>query len=115
MQFALLIYYAAEVDFDAPASAALKQQTMAKHMAFHDVLGAKRLGGAGLRPTNQAKTVRFDGPRRSVHDGPFAETKEQLAGFYLIEARDMAEALDIAAKVPMRENGSVEVRQALGG
>ena len=57
-----------------------------------------------------ATTVRMRNGRLSVTDGPFAETKEQLAGFYLIEARDLNEAIQVASKIPPARVGSVEVR-----
>ena len=63
-----------------------------------------------LQPIDTATTVRVRHGRLSVTDGPFAETKEQLAGFYLIEARDLNEAIQMAAKIPPAREGSVEVR-----
>jgi hypothetical protein len=63
-----------------------------------------------LQPVATAATVRVRNGRMSVVDGPFAETKEQLAGFYLIDARDLNEAIQIAAKIPPAREGSVEVR-----
>jgi hypothetical protein len=63
-----------------------------------------------LQPVETATTVRVRHGRAAITDGPFAETKEQLAGFYLIEARDLNEAIQIAAKIPPAREGSVEVR-----
>lgn len=63
-----------------------------------------------LEPTSTAKTVRVRAGRPAVVDGPFAETKEQLAGFYLIDAKDMDEALALAAQIPPASVGSIEVR-----
>jgi hypothetical protein len=63
-----------------------------------------------LQPTRAARTVRFGDGKMSVTDGPFAETKEQLAGFYLIDARDFEEAIALAAKIPPARLGCVEVR-----
>jgi hypothetical protein len=63
-----------------------------------------------LQPVETAATVRVRGGRVSVTDGPFAETKEQLAGFYLLDARDLNEAIQMAAKIPPAREGSVEVR-----
>ena len=63
-----------------------------------------------LEPVNTATTVRIRNGRMSVTDGPFAETKEQLAGFYLIEARDLNDAIQVASKIPPAREGSVEVR-----
>ena len=63
-----------------------------------------------LEPVDTATTVRVRNGRMSITDGPFAETKEQLAGFYLIEARDLNEAIQQAAKIPPAREGSIEVR-----
>ena len=63
-----------------------------------------------LQPVATATTVRVRNGKVSVTDGPFAETKEQLAGFYLIEARDLNEAIQAASKIPPAREGSIEVR-----
>jgi len=63
-----------------------------------------------LEPVETAATVRVRNGRVSVTDGPFAETKEQLAGFYLIDARDLNEAVQAAAKIPPARTGSIEIR-----
>src|SRR5256712_12393003 len=63
-----------------------------------------------LQPVATATTVRVRNGKVSVTDGPFAETKEYLAGFYLIEARDLNEAIQVAAKIPPAQVGSIEVR-----
>jgi hypothetical protein len=68
------------------------------------------LAGAPLEPVSAATLVRVRGGRVSVTDGPFAETKEQLGGFILIEARDLNEALQVAAKIPVARFGTIEVR-----
>src|SRR5215510_3367893 len=63
-----------------------------------------------LHPIETAATVRVRNGKVSVTDGPFAETKEQLAGFYLIDARDLNDAIQVASKIPPAREGSVEVR-----
>lgn len=68
------------------------------------------LGGHPLESVQTATTLRVRNGKLSITDGPFAETKEQLAGFYLIEARDLNEAIQVASKVPPARYGSVEVR-----
>lgn len=68
------------------------------------------LAAEPLFPVNTAKTVRVRDGRVSITDGPFAETKEALAGFYLIDAADHDEALEIAAAIPPARAGSIEVR-----
>jgi hypothetical protein len=69
-----------------------------------------RLGGEALRPVETATTVRVRDGKVTIVDGPFAETKEQLAGFYLVDAADLDEALSIAARIPPARTGSIEVR-----
>ena len=68
------------------------------------------LAAEPLQPVETATTVRVRHGKVSITDGPFAETKEQLAGFYLIEARDLNEALQVAAQIPPAREGSIEVR-----
>lgn len=68
------------------------------------------LAGEALQPVSTATTLRNRNGSLSTTDGPFAETKEQLGGFYLIEARDLNEALQVAAHIPSVRTGSVEVR-----
>lgn len=68
------------------------------------------IGGEPLHPVETAATVRVRNGQVSITDGPFAETKEQLAGFYLLEARDLNEAIQMAAKIPPAREGSIEVR-----
>ena len=63
-----------------------------------------------LQPVHTATTVRVRNGKVSITDGPFAETKEQLAGFYLIDARDLNEAIQLASKIPPARVGSIEVR-----
>jgi hypothetical protein len=63
-----------------------------------------------LQPVQTATTVRVRNGKVSITDGPFAETKEQLAGFYLIDARDLNEAIQVASKIPPARVGSIEVR-----
>jgi hypothetical protein len=68
------------------------------------------LASEALQPVHTATTVRVRNGKISITDGPFAETKEQLAGFYLIEARDLNEAIQVATKIPPARVGSIEVR-----
>jgi hypothetical protein len=72
--------------------------------------GGVLLAAEALQPIETATTVRVRNGKVSVTDGPFAETKEQLAGFYLIEARDLNDAIQVAATIPPAREGSVEVR-----
>jgi hypothetical protein len=72
--------------------------------------GGMLLAAEPLHPVETATTVRVRNGRVTVTDGPFAETKEALAGFYLLEARDLNEAIQLAAKIPPAREGSIEVR-----
>ena len=91
---------------------ALADMDDAECMACGDGLRASghMIGGEALQPVHTATTLRVRGGRLSITDGPFAETKEQLAGFYLLEAADLDEALRLAAKIPPARVGSIEVR-----
>jgi hypothetical protein len=71
------------------------------------------LGGEGLQPTSTATTIRVRDGETLLTDGPFAETKEQLGGFYLLECKDLDEAIAWASKIPGAANGSVEVRPVM--
>jgi len=68
------------------------------------------VGGEALQPVSTATSVRVRGGKMSTTDGPFAETKEQLGGYYLINAKDLNDALQIASKIPGAKTGTVEVR-----
>ena len=68
------------------------------------------IGGNALQPVSTATSVRLRSGKMSTTDGPFAETKEQLGGFYLIEAKDLNDALQVAAKIPSAKTGIIEVR-----
>ena len=84
----------------------------AECVAFDEGLRDQRqcLASEALQPVATATTVRVRAGQVSVTDGPFAETKEALAGFYLIEARDLNEAIRLAAKIPPARIGSIEIR-----
>jgi hypothetical protein len=113
MKYALFIYE--DESLYGPDKAGPKiQEIVGKHMAFNQQLGAKRLGGSGLKGTATATTVSTTAGKKTVHDGPFAEAKEQLGGFYLIEAEDLNEAIEIAKKVPVLQDGAIEIRPLLG-
>ena len=87
-------------------------ERMAGYVAFTEkVTASGQLVASGkLRPTREAATVRVRGGDVLVTDGPFAETKEQIGGFYLLECEDREEALALAAQIPTARHGSVEVR-----
>ncbi len=114
MKYALLNYEDEAIYGPEKAGPELRE-IVQQHMVFAQELGAKRIGGAGLKGTATATTVRRSGDTSTVHDGPFAETKEQLGGIYLIEAADLDEAIAIAKKVPLLQDGAIEIRPLLGG
>ena len=85
---------------------------MGEYFAFTEGIrgSGHYVAGEALHPVATATTVRVRNGKLSTTDGPFAETKEQLGGFYLIEAADLNEAIQIAAKIPSAKIGSIEVR-----
>jgi hypothetical protein len=85
---------------------------MAEYFAFTEGIrqSGHYLGGEALQPVQTATTVRVRNGKVSTTDGPFAETKEQLGGFYLINARDLNDAIQVASKIPSARLGSIEVR-----
>lgn len=108
MQYLLTIYG----DEQQAGTEAEQAAVFAEYMAFGDEMGQKGVlqGGARLRPTSDATTVRVrDGETMTV-DGPFAETAEQMGGYYLVECANLDEAVDVAAKIPGARFGSIEVR-----
>jgi hypothetical protein len=113
MQFLLLIY-GQEANF-ACLSEAEKGKLYQEYGALMQDLQAKKqyVGGNPLKPTSTATTVRLREGKRTVTDGPFAETKEQLGGYFLVEAKDLDEAIEIASRIPGARTGSIEVRPVL--
>jgi hypothetical protein len=115
MQYMLLIYEDERVYGGPEKNGPALQEMIAKHMAFAPTLGSARVGGGGLKGTASATTVRPGNGKRTVHDGPFAETKEQLGGYYLVDVPDLDAAIEIAKKLPLSPGGAVEIRPLLGG
>jgi hypothetical protein len=108
MRYALLIY--GDESANSQASEAETDAVMAAHNAFAERYREQILGGEALLDTSSATTVRVRNNKTLTTDGPFAETKEQLGGFYLVKCNDLDEALQIAANLPGVEHGSIEVR-----
>jgi hypothetical protein len=106
----LLLIYTPETDAAVPDDVAAASH--AAYAEFTSDIKARGLFQAGeaLTPTSTATTVRVVDDEIVTTDGPFAETKEALGGFYLIEARDLDEAIDTAARIPAAKEGSIEVR-----
>ena len=108
----LLMIYSSEAEWARPETDPVRPGIVAGHEALQDDLRASGLAwqAARLADTPSARTVAQTAEGRVVHDGPFAETKEQLAGFYLVEAPDMAAAEVWARKIPQIVGGKVEIR-----
>ena len=108
MRYALLIHA------DEALTDALSQEEQGKRFAaygtFTEQHQAKIRGGEALLGVATATTVRTRGGKALTTDGPFAETKEQLNGFYLVECNNLDEAVEIASKIPDAVRGSIEVR-----
>ena len=87
-------------------------QMMAEYGAFTEDVkkSGHYLGGEALHPVQAATTVRVRNGKTSTTDGPFAETKEQLGGYYLIDAKDLNDAIQVASRIPSAKMGSIEVR-----
>ena len=111
MQYMILIYEPEEA-YAGEAGQALLQDVVARHMALAEELIAAGIqkGGAGLQGSETATTVITRDGQQTLHDGPFAETREHLGGYYLIDVCDLDEALKIARRVPVPDGGKVEVR-----
>ena len=110
MQYLLLIY-ANEAEMAGRTPAALASM-VAEYTEFTKgiVQGGQFKAGDRLKPTSAATTVRVRNGQMATTDGPFAETREQLGGYYLVEAKNLDEAIAIAARIPGAKIGSIEVR-----
>jgi hypothetical protein len=110
MQYMCLIY--GDPERAATMTEEEGNQVFADYSAFTESIkeSGHLVGGDALHPVETATTVRVRDGETLVTDGPFAETKEQLGGYYLIEAKDADEAIAIAARIPGAKHGSVEVR-----
>ncbi len=112
MPLYIALTYTADVDWSAPEQA----EEMKEWSAFGKAAAAVIRGGHALYPTATATTVRTAGGKGGdviTTDGPYAETKEALTGFYLLECADLDEAVATAAKLPAAWNGAVEVRPVI--
>jgi hypothetical protein len=110
MQYMFLIYLP-----ENSLSAAEREQCYAESAAFARELHAngRRVFASPLQPTLTAKSVHSRDGKRVVRDGPFAETKEQLGGFFLVDTKDLDEAIEIAGQIPAGRWGTVEIRPVL--
>jgi hypothetical protein len=105
MQYLLLIY-----ENEKRFENGYDPKEMAEYQAFGKEYASKLQGGKALKPSSSATTVRIRDGKRLTTDGPFVETKEQLGGFYLLEAKDIDEAVAVASKIPGARFGGIEVR-----
>jgi hypothetical protein len=108
MQYLLLIY-----EDEKRFSQGYDNKEMQEYRAFGQEFAKAIKGGNALQPTGSAVTVRVRNGKTTTTDGPFAETKEQLGGFFLVDARDRDEAIGMAAKIPGARFGSIEVRPVM--
>jgi len=110
MQYLLLIYENEQIG--AKMSKSEGEKFMQEYFAFTKGIKDTKnyIAGEALQPISTATTVRVREGKTVTTDGPFAETREQLGGFYMIEAKDLDEARSIAAKIPSARHGSIEVR-----
>ncbi|MFN8373812.1 MAG: YciI family protein [Anaerolineae bacterium] len=110
MQYMLLIY--GQESAWAKQSEAQQQAEMQEYFAVTTLARERGIfvSAEEFEPTSKAVTLRLRDGKRESSDGPFAETREQLGGFYLLNCKDMDEALEMAAKIPAAKNGSIEIR-----
>lgn len=110
MRYVMLIYS----DGSAWANATPEQvaETMQEHASFQEEAASRGVMGGGheLQPASVATCVRVRDGQVIKTDGPFIETKEQLGGFYLLDCKDLDEALEMAAKIPTAKQGTIEIR-----
>lgn len=90
------------------------QDIIRRHNEFGQKHGSAIVGGEGLNGPETATTLRRNGAETMVHDGPFAEAREQLGGFYLVNVSSLDEAMSIARDIPLAGEGSIEIRPCIG-
>jgi hypothetical protein len=114
MKYTIFVYEN-ESDFSARTDGARKDAYWGAYKAYTQALAEAGVmaGGAALQPPPTATTVRLRNGKRQVQDGPFAETKEQLGGYYVVEVPNLDKALEWAARCPAAASGGVEVRPNL--
>ncbi len=110
----LCLIYENEAAWEA-LSPAESDAIMSEYFQFTEDIrkNGKYLAGEALQPTATATTIRVRNGKISTTDGPFAETKEQLGGFYLIEAVDLNDAIQLASRIPSARMGSIEIRPVI--
>lgn len=111
MKYMMMIY-----DSEVKAAEMSEADMMAsvqEYVAFEETLAARPIASEALQPTVTATTVRVRDGKTLTTDGPFVESHEQIGGFYLIDCKDLDEALEIAARIPDAKNGTIEVRPVM--
>ena len=107
MKYMLLVYGAEDAWTDQERADCMTESTQLSHELHQN---GKYLGASPLQPVAMATSVRVRQGKRLITDGPFAETHEQLAGYYLVEVADLNEAIEIAGRIPGATKGTVEIR-----
>ena len=108
MKYLLLIY-----ENEQRYASGYDKMELEEYGKFGKEFAPQILSGHALKPTATATSIRVRDGKRLTTDGPFAETKEQLGGYYLVEAKDLDEAMALAAKIPSARFGSIEVRPVM--
>lgn len=111
MQYMLLINEDESI-YEGEEGAKLMEKTLAGHMALSQALAEKGVSFSGerLKPGNTATTIKWDSGNHALHDGPFAETHEELGGFYIVDVETLDEAIEWAKQIPIPGKGAIEVR-----
>jgi hypothetical protein len=109
MRFMVIV----KADKDSEAGVMPSQQLLAEMGEYNEKLvkAGIMLAGEGLHPSSKGKRIRFDGDQRAVIDGPFAETKELVAGFWLLQAKSMEEVVEWIKRAPFEKGAELEIRQ----
>ena len=110
MKYMLLIYHEEHALDEAEREECYVESTQLAHQLKAN---GQYLAASPLQPTAMATSVRVRDGKRFVTDGPFAETREQLGGYFLVDAKDLDEAIGIAEKIPMSRKGTVEIRPVI--
>ena len=111
MKYMLMIYFEEQNQLSETERQACYVESTQLAQELHSK--GQYLGANPLHPTSMATSVQVRNGKRLVTDGPFAETREQLGGYFLVEANNLDEAIDIAARIPMARKGAVEVRPVI--
>ena len=106
----MLMIYGSEAEYNQTMTEADQKAEMAEYYAFGSIAGERIVAAEALHDVKTAKTVCVRDGKTISTDGPFAETKEQLGGFYVLDCKDLDEAIELAAQIPGAKDGSIEIR-----